>query len=263
MSNLKSVPKPSEEISDYEWDLTPPAVKIIINRFQQSLNSHKERIKQLKTENQLLRQELNLELNSRDRVLLPSFPEVLLWATIGLFLTVGCTFIPAHTIAAPWSWQGGITTYSIGVSYQVGAVLLVGCLGGKNAAGLSQLAYLLLGLTGLSIFDRGGGWQYFQQPNFGYLLGFIFGGWLCGYLAFQSKSRLYTLVLSCLAGLLVIHLTGIIYLTGLHFSIGLGEGIDSWWQAIVIYSLTPLPGQLAVICAISIIALIMRRIMFS
>lgn len=263
MSNLESASKPHPDINDYEWDVTPPAVKAIIASLQRSLQQKQQNLEYLQEENQWLRQQLDLELNPGDRVSLPPLPEVLLWATIGLILTVGCTFIPAHTIAAPWAWRQGITTQYLGVSYQVGAVLFVACVGGKNAGWLSQLTYLLLGLTGLSIFDRGGGWQYFQQPNFGYLLGFVFGAWLCGYLAFQTKARLHTLLASCLVGLLTIHLTGIIYLTGLYLTLGLAEGIDSWWQGVVIYSLNPLPGQIAVVCVVGLVASVMRKLMFS
>ena len=49
------------------------------------------------------------------------------------------------------------STISLGVTYQVGAVLLVGCLGGKNAGALSQIAYLSLGLSPwFPVFAQGG-----------------------------------------------------------------------------------------------------------
>lgn len=72
----------------------------------------------------------------------------LLWSMIGLLLTMGGTFLEAYGVSLPWSWsQHRIQTFSLGVSYQIGAVLLVGCLGGKNAGALSQIAYLVMGLT--------------------------------------------------------------------------------------------------------------------
>ena len=39
----------------------------------------------------------------------------------------------------------GFRLYSLGVTSQVAAVLLVGCLGGRNAAAISQVAYLSSG----------------------------------------------------------------------------------------------------------------------
>ena len=264
MSNLKPVPKPNADITDYEWEITPPTVKVIVDRLQNLLKQKQRTLENLEFENKWLREQLDLQLDKPNQVPVLPLPEVILWATVGLILTIGGTFVQAYTIAAPWFWQGkGIEIQTLGVSYQIGAVLLTACLGGKNAALLSQLAYLILGLIGLPIFDRGGGWQYFLEPNFGYLVGFIIGSWLCGFLAFQSLAKLSRLIVSCLIGLVVIHLTGIVYLTILYYTTGLGRGIDSLFQAISIYSLYPLPGQFAVICAVSLIALIMRKIMLS
>ena len=264
MSNLKELPKPKSDITDYEWRITPHPVKAIIDRLQKLLQKQQSNLENLHRENKWLRSQLDLALEQPNRPHVPTIPEVILWATIGVILTTAGTFIPAYTIAAPWSWWGnGFGVQTLGVSYQIGAVLLTACLGGKNAALLSQIAYVLLGISGLPIFDRGGGGDYLQQPHLGYLIGFIFGAWLCGWLALQTLVRFSTLVASCLVGLIVIHLTGIIYLTGMHFIVGLGEGFDSLIQAITIYSIYPLPGQLAVVCAISIIGFITRKVMFS
>lgn len=264
MSDLKDLPKPNSEINDYEWEMTPSTVKAIINQLQQVLQQKQQNLESLKQENKWLRDQLDLKLDKPNRAYVPSLPEVLLWAAIGLILTSGGTFIPAHTIAAPWSWWGkGFGVETLGVSYQIGAVLFTACLGGRNAGLLSQIAYISLGLAGLPIFTSGGGIEYLQQPNFGYLIGFILGAWLCGWLAYQTLVKFSSLVASCLVGLIVIHLIGIIYLTIMYYTTGLGEGINSLMQAIAIYSLNPLPGQLAVICATSLIAFMMRKLTFS
>lgn len=264
MSNLKPVPKPNADITDYEWEMTPPTVKAIVDRLQNLVHQKQQSLENLEFENQWLREQLGLQLDRPNRIYVPPLPEVILWGTVGLILTIGGTFVQAHTIAAPWFWLGkGIEVQTLGVSYQIGAVLLTACVGGKNAALLSQVTYLILGLMGLPIFDRGGGWQYFLEPNFGYLLGFCLGAWLCGFLAFQSLAKLSRLIASCVIGLVVIHLTGIFYLIILAYTSGLGRGIDSLSQAISIYSIHPLPGQLAVVCAVSLIALVMRKIVLS
>lgn len=195
----------------------------------------------------------------------PSHPKVtvatpleILWAFIGLLLTIVGTLLEA-SIASPsgiWGTQA-LKLQPLGVTYQIGAILLVGCLGGKNAGLLSQIAYLALGLTGLPVFTHGGGLDYVTEPTFGYLLGFIPGAWVCGWLAFQMPPRLEFLALSCLGGLLVVHLVGLGYL-------GLSHSFtqDLWGPAAQTYSLNPLPGQLAVVCAVTVVAYVLRQIMF-
>ncbi|MEM7592416.1 MAG: biotin transporter BioY [Cyanobacteria bacterium P01_A01_bin.83] len=263
MSNLKESAKPNSDITDYEWGVTPQPVKAVIDQLQQQQQQQQQNLDHLHRENKWLRNQLDIILDKPNRAYVPPLPEVLMWAAIGLILTTAGTFLPAY-MATPWSWwgdQAGIQT--LGVSYQIGAVLLTACLGGKNAALLSQIVYVLLGISGLPVFDRGGGINYLQQPHFGYLLGFILGAWLCGWLAFQTLVRFETLIASSLAGLVVIHLVGIVYLSVMNLITGLGSGIDSWGQAIAVYSLNPLPGQIAVICAVSLVAFVMRKIMFT
>ena len=264
MSNLKELPKPNSDINDYEWGITPRPVKSTIDHLQQLLKQQQQNLVDLEQENKWLRNQLDITLDKPNRPHIPPLPEVILWTAIGVILTAAGTFIPASSFAPPWSWWGnGFGVQTLGVSYQVGAVLLTACLGGRNAAMLSQIIYIFLGLLGLPIFDRGGGSIYLQQPHFGYLIGFVFGAWLCGWLAFQSLARFATLIASCVAGLITIHLVGIVYVTIMYFVTGLGAEIDSLMQAIAIYSLQPLPGQIAVVCAISLIAFVMRKVMFT
>lgn len=184
----------------------------------------------------------------------------LLWAVVGLLLTIVGTFVQVSVPVPPWNWSSGeIQALSLGVTYQVGAVLLVGCLGGKSAGALSQIVYLILGLSGLQVFAYGGGLSYLKEPTFGYLVGFIPGAWACGYLAFQKEARLEFLASSCLGGLAVIHLLGLIYLGLLAIS---GFLAQNWWSAAFEYSLQPLPGQLVLVCLVTVISAVLRRILF-
>ena len=264
MPNVRQISKPSEDISDYEWNITPAAVKILFDDLQQLLQQKQAETNNLQLENQWLREQLDLRIEKSSRVAPPLVPEIVLWAMVGLILTIGGTFVEASTIFGASLWKGdGVITQSLGVSFQIGAVLLTGCLGGRNAALIAQIVYLALGLLGLPIFDRGGGWQYILEPNFGYLLGFIAGAWVCGYLAFQKLATINSLMLSCCAGLFSVHLIGIIYLIVLSHIHGLTAEISSLSQGIYAYSIAPVPGQLAVICAVSAIALMMRKLMLS
>ncbi|MGA1601440.1 MAG: biotin transporter BioY [Prochlorothrix sp.] len=191
-------------------------------------------------------------------------PTEFLWALIGLLLTIGGTLLEASIASPAWVWsQQGIQVYSLHTSFQVGAVLLVSCLGGKNAGLLSQVAYLVLGLTWLPVFTGGGGLGYLQEPSFGYLLGFLPGAWLCGAMAFRSSPpNLETLGLSCLAGLGLIHGVGLVYL-GLSYGLGwVGPEAQSWLQVVIDLSFAPLLAQLAIVCAVTLTAYSLRRILF-
>lgn len=190
-----------------------------------------------------------------------------LWALIGLLLTILGTFVEVSVTSPPWSWaEQGIQLRSLGVTYQVGAVLLTGCLGGKNAGALAQIAYLILGLIWLpTIFAQGGGLGYLQQPSFGYILGFIPGAWLCGWLAFQARPKLESLAFSAFCGLLTIHVLGLVYLLGLSYWNPGGETILSPTnlpQTMMAYSLAPLPAHLVIVCVVAVIAFLFRKILF-
>jgi len=190
-------------------------------------------------------------------------PTELLWALIGLFLTIGGTLVEASIASPAWIWnQQGIQIHPLHTSFQVGAVLLVSCVGGKNAGTLSQIAYILLGLTWLPVFTSGGGLDYLREPSFGYLLGFVPGAWFCGSLAFQSAPRLETLGFSCMVGLGLIHGVGLVYLA-IVYGLGWvsGESLPLL-QAVLDYTIMPLLPQLAILCAVTLTAYGLRQVLF-
>ncbi len=195
-----------------------------------------------------------------------SVPNEVLWALIGLLLTILGTFVEASTLNPPWNWaQQGVKLVSLDVTFQVGAVLLTGCLGGKNAGALSQIAYIVIGLFWLPVFALGGGVSYFTEPSFGYVLGFIPGAWLCGAMAFRQRATLEWLVVSAMVGLLVIHLCGLVYLLGLSFvfpNTNLLVTPDNLPAMLVDYSINPFPAQLAIACVVALLSLILRQILF-
>lgn len=187
-------------------------------------------------------------------------PLDILWAFIGLILTVGGTFVEAAWVLG----DRGLQSQPLGITFQVGAVLLVGCLAGRNAGALSQISYLILGLMWLPVFGQGGGLGYVWQPTFGYLLGFVPGAWLCGHMAFRSRPRLEHLALSGLSGLLTIHVFGLAYLAFLYFFVGIApEPWAALWRNAYLYSLAPLGSQLVVVCAVAVASYFLRRLLFS
>ena len=194
-----------------------------------------------------------------------ALPLYLIWAVIGLLLTIGGTLLEV-AIASPASlWgSGSLQVHSLGVTFQVGAVLLTACLGGRTAGALAQVSYVALGALGVmgqAIFGQGGGLSYVQQPTFGYLLGFIPGAWLCGLLAFRFRPQVEVLAGSCLAGLLVIHTCGMLYLTMFGLLGLLDLGLFSLGQSLVRYSLAALPAHGAIVCATALLAFCLRRVL--
>jgi biotin transport system substrate-specific component len=130
---------------------------------------------------------------------------------------------------------------------------------------LAQIAYIVLGFFKLPVFAHGSAFDYLQQPSFGYILGFIPGAWLCGYLALPGKRRLESLALSAFCGLIVIHLIGIIYLVGfwlINPLLGNNLAPDYLNEMITAYSLNPLPSQLAIVCFVAVIGFLIRLILF-
>ena len=197
-----------------------------------------------------------------------SVPNQFLWALIGVLLTIGGTFIEARITAnAPWTWwseQEGvnIVTNSLGVYCQVAAVLLTGCLGGKNAGILSQIAYIFIGLFWLPVFSQGGKLAYVMEPTFGYILGFIPAAGICGWLAFRYVLSIESLALSSFCGLLAMHVCGITYLTSMTLLEKMPLDGLTLGAAIALYTFNPFVGQLVLVCGVALVAYCLRRILF-
>lgn len=90
--------------------------------------------------------------------------------------------------------------------------MLAGLLLGAKLGACSVLIYMILGLIGIPIFAEGGGIGYLLKPSFGYIIGFILGSYLTGYIVEHMRVRKYRrIVLANLAGLFVVYLVGMVY----------------------------------------------------
>ncbi len=100
-----------------------------------------------------------------------------------------------------------------GVSFtlQILFVFLSGILLGPGWGALTQLVYILLGLAGAPVFSQGAGLTYVLKPSFGFLLGYIGGTAVTGWLTKKDKSLL-RIILACTAGLAVIYAVGLPYM---------------------------------------------------
>ena len=94
---------------------------------------------------------------------------------------------------------------------QILFVFLSGVLLGPGWGALTQLIYILLGLIGAPVFSQGAGITYVLKPSFGFLLGYIGGAAVTGWLTKKDKSLL-RIILACIAGLAVIYAVGLPYM---------------------------------------------------
>ena len=110
-------------------------------------------------------------------------------------------------IVIPW--------HPVPLTGQTFAVLLVGGLYGTVRGVITLAAYVAVGLLGIGVFaDGNSGWEYFQGPTGGYLIGFVLAAGLVGYMAERGLDRR---VVPMIGALLLA--TAIIYALG------------AWWLA--------------------------------
>jgi len=102
---------------------------------------------------------------------------------------------------------------AVPITMQTFTVLLSGAILGSKRGVASQLTYLLMGLTGVSWFSRGGGIQYILSPTFGYIIGFVFAAYFVGWLCEKGFDRkIKTAILAMLFGNILIYISGLFWL---------------------------------------------------
>lgn len=111
---------------------------------------------------------------------------------------------------------------------QVFFVGISGVLLGPVKGALSQFLYVALGLSGLPVFTQGGGLSYIFNPTFGYLVGFIAGAYITGFICERMKEKTtFKIFLSIMAGLAVIYIAGVSYLFLIN-NLYLGKNFSLW-----------------------------------
>lgn len=102
----------------------------------------------------------------------------------------------------------------IPITLQTLFVILAALILGAKYSTISVGVYLFLGLVGFPVFTKGGGPGYIFQPTFGYLIGFLLGAAIVGYLSGKSFNKKYKILYYWgigLIGILVIYIIGMIY----------------------------------------------------
>jgi len=99
------------------------------------------------------------------------------------------------------------------ITGQTFAVLMTGALYGARRGGLSVILYIIMGMSGLSVFALGGGFSVLLGTTGGYLLGFIAAAYITGLLAERGwDRRIETTILAMVFGNMVIYTFGLLWL---------------------------------------------------
>lgn len=139
--------------------------------------------------NELLRSTTTSRARTRNMLLCGLFAAL---TAIGAFITIPIPPVP--------------------FSMQIFFAILSGLILGANQGAASVGVYILLGLVGVPVFTKGGGLSYIFQPTFGYLIGFVAGAWLAGYIVKKRGNySIKTMLLAAFAGAGVDFVIGIPY----------------------------------------------------
>lgn len=155
--------------------------------------------------------------------------ETVLFALFTALIAIGA-FIRIPVPVCPFTLQLLFTT-------------LAGLILGSKRGALSVALYVGLGLLGIPVFTSGGGPSYIFQPTFGYLLGFIAGAYVTGYMAKRARVRSFgSILLANLSGLMVVYLFGMVYVYIINtYYLGTPIGI---WPIVLYCFILAVPGDI-------------------
>jgi biotin transport system substrate-specific component len=107
-----------------------------------------------------------------------------------------------------------VDLYTIPMTMQPLAILIIAMLCGRNLAACSISLYLFQGMIGLPVFANGGGMLYLMGPTGGFLFGFLIAAIIMGELADRGWGQhILKAFLAMLLGLFIIYFFGIIQLS--------------------------------------------------
>jgi len=143
------------------------------------------------------------------------------------------------TLALTVSAKTQIPFWPVPMTMQTFVVLVIGMAYGTRLGVATIALYLLEGALGLPVFagtpEKGVGLAYMMGPTGGYLLGFVAGAWLCGWLAERGFDRSPLKALLAMGlGHALIFVFGVAWLTWLvGFEKAVVVGVAPFWAATI------------------------------
>jgi len=150
------------------------------------------------------------------RVKIPLLNFVIIFCCV--LLLIGATFVNVpikHYIIPPDVFSNKSLVaedyvYNINFIPQVPMVMFICSVLGRKMAATAVILYILAGLFVIPDFALGGGLRYIAEYSFGYILAYFPAVVLAGSLL--KKYTIGRVFISCLCGVLIIHLLGVIYM---------------------------------------------------
>lgn len=134
-----------------------------------------------------------------------------------------------------------LNIFIVPFTLQTMAVMLAACfLGGKRGL-FAVLIYIFMGLIGLPVFTKGGGFGYILEPTFGYILAFVPAVVFICLFKEKVKNNYILLVVILFAGGIIILLFGALYA---YLLLSLTTGINSLSGFITGYFLAFVPAEI-------------------
>ena len=93
-----------------------------------------------------------------------------------------------------------------------------------------------MGLAGIPVFAAGGGIFYVLKPTFGYIIGFLIGAPICGYIArgFKNDARpsVFRMLIGAFSALAICYFVGVMYMyLMLNYYVGTAMSMSKAWMA--------------------------------
>ena len=139
---------------------------------------------------------------------------------MAILLIIGSTFVNLHIrhyfIPGDAFSGGGFETnnfiYNFYIIPQIPVLMFICAILGRKMASSAVILYILLGIIYAPIFALGGGIEYIKEYSFGYILAYVPAVTVVGHLL-KNKYSFKNMILASILGVLIIHLSGIIYMT--------------------------------------------------